>query len=270
MNRKISTTAIAESLKQIFTFRWKPDKDLIVVAVSLLLVVGGISIATNIAGQNDRSGVAYFLMYAVVTVALCGIALPLYWTVVVRRRPLTDLGMTRKWLHRSHFIQLFFVILQFAGILGEVQFPPLEKLLPLIVLSMFIGFFETVFWRGWVQTRLEASFGIIPSVVLSSALYALHYFAYGVSPAQILPLFFSGILYSVVFRLTSNILILWPVFQPMRLLVNLIDDGTTISTPSVFGLFGVWLLLLGLIRLAGRYHKTHILPSDAAVSVGRV
>lgn len=257
MNRKLSTTTVTESLKQIFTFRWNPDKDLIMVAVSQLLVMGGISIATNIAGQNDRSGIAYFIMYAVIAVALCGVGIPLYWTVIVRRRPLTDLGMTRKWLHRSHFIQLIFVILQFAGIMGKVQFPPLEQLLPLIGLAMFIGFFEAVFWRGWVQMRLEAAFGIFPSVVLSAALYALHYLAYGASFAEIIPLFFAGILYSVVFRLTSNVLIIWPVFLPMRLLVKLINDGATISTPSVFGFFGAWLLMLGLVRLAGRYHKAH-------------
>lgn len=267
MNRKFSIPMIREVLKQIFTVRWKPDQDLMMVAISLLLVVAGISIATNIAGQQDRGGVSYFILYAVFTVSLCGIGLPLYWTVFVRHRSLAALGMTRKWLHRSHFIQLVFVTLQFAGIMGNVQFPPLEQLLPLIGLAMFIGFFEAVFWRGWVQMRLEAAFGIFPAVVLSAALYALHYIAYGASPAELLPLFFAGLMYSIVFRLTNNVLIIWPVFLPMRILINLINDGTTIPMTSAFGLFGVWLFMLGLIRLTGRYHQAQTPPSNAVISL---
>ncbi|WP_082390016.1 CPBP family intramembrane glutamic endopeptidase [Ornatilinea apprima] len=257
MNRKISIHVMQETLKQIFTFHWNPNKDLIAVAVTVLLVMGGISIATNINGQQDRGGIPYFIVYAVITAALCGVALPLYWTVFIRHRSLESLGMTRKWLRRSHFIQLIFVILQFAGIMGKVQFPPLAQLLPLIGLAMFIGFFETVFWRGWVQTRLEAAFGILPSVVLSAALYALHYLAYGASLVDLLSLFLAGLLYSIVFRLTSNVLIIWPVFLPMRILISLINDGRTISMPAVLGLFGVWLLMLGLVRVAGQYHQTH-------------
>lgn len=266
MNRKISITMMQETLKRIFTIRWNPDKDLLAIAVTVLLVSGGISIATNIAGQQDRGGIPYFIVYAVFTAALCGVSLPVIWTVFVRRRPLTDLGMTRKWLHRSHFIQLVFVILQFAGIMGKVQFPPLEQLLPLIGLAMFIGFFETVFWRGWVQMRLEAAFGIFPSVVLSAALYALHYLAYGASPAELLSLFLAGLLYSIVFRLTSNVLIIWPVFLPMRILTNLINAGTTTPAISVIGLFGVWLMMLGMIRLAGRYHQAHASLPDMPLS----
>jgi membrane protease YdiL (CAAX protease family) len=267
MNRKLSPTVILTALKQIFTFYWRPDKDLLLVALSLFLVTTGIGLASNLAGPNERGGIPYFVVYAVLTAALCGVGLPLYWTVIVRHRPLSDLGMTKKWLRRSHFIQLFFVLLQFAGFMGTIQFPPFEKLLPLIGLAMFIGFFETVFWRGWVQMRLEAAFGIFPAVVLSAALYALHYLAYGASFTALLPLFFAGVLYGIVFRLTNNVLIIWPVFLPMRLLINLINDGVSIAPLAVLGLFGVWLFMLGLIRLAGRYHQTQPDLSNATSSL---
>lgn len=264
MNRKLSPTIILTTLKQIFTLRWKPDKDLIIVALSLFLVTGGIALATRLNGPNDRSGIAYFIVYAVLTAALCGVGLPLYWTVIIRRRPLSELGMSRKWIRRSHFIQLFFVVLQFAGIMGKISFPPLDKLLPLIELAMFIGFFETIFWRGWVQMRLEAAFGIAPAIVLSAALYALHYLAYGTPAAALMPLFFAGLLYAIIFRLTNNVLIIWPVFLPMRLLINLINDGATITPVAVLGLFGAWLFMLGLIRLAGRYHPAQTPLSNVA------
>lgn len=253
MRRKISLSAIKEMLKQVFTIRWNPNKDLMIVVISLLLVTAGIALATRIIGQNEHGGMAYFIIYAVLSILLCGISLPVYWTVVARQRPLSDLGMSKKWLHRSHFIQLIFALLQFVGLLGAIKFPPLERLLPLMGLALFIGFFEAIFWRGWVQTRLEASLGIAPAVILSAVLYALHYLAYGSSLTDLLSLFFAGVLYGIVFRLTRNVLIIWPIFQPMRLLVNLISNGTTVSLPLVFGLFGVWCLILGLIRCAGQY-----------------
>jgi hypothetical protein len=53
----------------------------------------------------------------------------------------------------------------------------------------------------------------------------------------------------------------------MRLLINLINDGATIPMISVFGLFGVWLFMLGLIRVAGRYHQAQTPLSNAAISL---
>jgi len=144
---------------------------------------------------------------------------PLYWMIVVRRRSLADLGLTTQ-----HWVQLVFALLQYIGTLAKTRLPSFEQLLPLLALALAIGFFEAVFWRGWVLLRLEEAFGIIPGILLGALLYAAYHIGYAMPTNEMIFLFFIGIMFAVAFRLTKNILILWPIFQPMGQLVTLIKD----------------------------------------------
>ena len=70
-------------------------------------------------------------------------------------------------------------------------------------------------------------------------------------------LFFIGIMFAVVFRLTKNIFILWPIFQPMGQLVTLIKDGLNLPYLASLGFFEVLIIMLVLVWLAARYQKKH-------------
>ena len=251
------TTISSTMFKQVLSLRWKPNKDLAVVALSWLLVVGSLFTATVIVGSNVWGGMAYFALYAVVGALLFGVGLPLYWMVIVRRRPLSDLGFTTRWLGLSLVLQMVFAALQFMGTLAKAQIPPFEEFLPLIALALCSGFFEAVFWRGWVLLRLEESFGTIPAILLGSASYAAYHIGYGMPSSEIIFLFFIGILFAVVFRLTKNIFILWPIFQPMGQLVTLIKDGLNLPFLASLGFFEVLIVMLVLVWLAGQYQKKY-------------
>ena len=56
------TTMTASILKQAFSVRWKPSKDLAVVALSWLLVVGSLYTATVIVGSGVWGGMAGVLV----------------------------------------------------------------------------------------------------------------------------------------------------------------------------------------------------------------
>ena len=252
------TTMTATMLKQVFSIRWKPKKDLAVLALSWFLVVGALYTATVIVGSQVWGGMAYFVLYAVVGAMCFGIGLPLYWMVIVQRRPLADLGLTTRWLGLSLVLQLVFAGLQFMGTLAKSQFPPLGKFVPLIALSLSIGFFEAVFWRGWILLRLEESFGTIPAILLGSALYAAYHIGYAMPVIEMIFLFFIGIMFAIVFRLTRNIFILWPLFQPMGQLVTLIKDGLTLPLLASLGFFEVLIVMLAMVWLAGRYQRSHV------------
>jgi membrane protease YdiL (CAAX protease family) len=246
--------SITSILRQVFTFRWKPNRDLVAVAISWLLVVGALYAANVAVGPDAGGGLPYFFLYAVLAATIFGIGVPLFWTVVVRRRPLSDLGITTRWLGLSIVLQLVFAGLQYLGTLTQVQLPPLEQLVPLIALSLAIGFFEAVFWRGWVLLRLEESLGIIPAILLASLLYAAYHIGYAMSLDEIAFLFLIGIMFAVVFRLTKSVFILWPLFQPMGQLVTLIRDGLTLPLISTLGFVEVLIAMLVLAWLAGRYY----------------
>jgi membrane protease YdiL (CAAX protease family) len=198
---------------------------------------------------------AYFGLYAVLGATLFGIGIPLYWTVVVRRRPLADLGLTTRNLVPSVALQLLFAALLYAAIATQISLPPVEQLLPLVALALAIGFFEAVFWRGWVQGRLEESFGPIPAILLASLVYALYHIGYAMPSGEIIGLFFIGIMFAVAFRLTGSIFILWPVFQPMGQLVTLIRDGLNLPFLASLGFVEVLAVMFVLIWLAARVAK---------------
>jgi membrane protease YdiL (CAAX protease family) len=248
-------TTHAITWKQVFSVHWKPSKDLAIVALSWLLVVGSLYTATVIIGSKVWGGMAYFTLYAVLGATLFGVGLPLYWIVVVRRRPLTDLGLTTRWLGMSLILQLIFAALQYVGTLAKAQLPPFEEFLPLIALALAIGFFEAIFWRGWVLLRLEESFGTIPAILGGSVLYSLYHIGYGMPASELVFLFFIGLMFAIVFRLTKNIFILWPIFQPMGQLVTLVKDGLELPLLASLGFFEVLIVMLVLVWLAARYQK---------------
>jgi membrane protease YdiL (CAAX protease family) len=256
-------SSLKNIVKQVLTFRWKPNLDLAVVAISWLLVVGALYTANVIVGPELGGGIPYFLLYALLGAALFGVGIPVYWMVVVRRRPLADLGITTHWLGLSILLQLVFAGLQYMGTLAQVQRPPLEQLVPLIALALAIGFFEALFWRGWLLLRLEESFGIIPAVLLGSLLYAFYHIGYAMPLDEIAFLFFVGVMFAVIFRLTKSVFILWPAFQPMGQLVTLIRDGLTLPLISTLGFVEVLVVMLVLVWLAARYYKKHHPPIAA-------
>lgn len=251
------TAVVGTKAQQILAVHWKPGKDLAVVGVSWLLVVGALYTATTIIGQAVWGGMAYFLFYAVIGATLFGIGIPLYWMTVVRHRPVADLGLTTRRMGLSLVLQLVFATALYFVTLATVQLPPFEQLIPLMALALTIGFFEAVFWRGWVLLRLEEAFGVIPAILLGSALYAVYHIGYGMPASEMLFLFFVGILFAVVFRLTKNVLILWPFFQPMGQLVTLVRDGLTLPLLAALGFVEVLILMLVLVWLANRYQRKH-------------
>jgi len=131
---------------------------------------------------------------------------------------------------------------------------------PLLALSLAIGFFEAVFWRGWVLLRLEESFGMIPAILLSSLLYTFYHIGYGMGMSEMAFLFFIGIMYAVTFCLTKNIFILWPIFQPMGQLVTLIKDGLQLPLIAGLGFIEALIAMLALVWFGYRYAKKHAAP----------
>ena len=70
-------------------------------------------------------------------------------------------------------------------------------------------------------------------------------------------LFFIGVMYAVAFRMTKNIFILWPLFQPMGQMVTLIKDGLELPLLASLGFVEVLIAMLVLVWLAGRYARKH-------------
>jgi membrane protease YdiL (CAAX protease family) len=210
-----------------------------------------------IVGTEIWGGMGYFLLYAVLAAAGFGVGFPIYWTVVIRKKPLSDLGITTRGLWLSLVLQIVCSAVQYAGSLAKSGLPALEEFLPLLALALTIGFFEAIFWRGWVLLCLEEAFGIIPAILLGSLLYAAYHIGYDMPLSEMTFLFFIGVMYAGAFRLTKNIFILWPIFQPMGQLVTLIKDGLKLPLLASVGFLEVLIVMFVLIWLGSRYAKKH-------------
>jgi membrane protease YdiL (CAAX protease family) len=248
---------IKNLFRTIFSLRWNPGLDLAAVLLSWLLVTGSLYTATVIVTPELGGGMPYFFLYAVLTATIFGVGIPLLWLVVYRKRPIQDLGITTKYLGLSIVLQLGLAAIQYVGTLAQVSLPPIKQLLPLLALALTIGFFEALFWRGWVLLRLEESFGLIPAILIGSLLYAAYHIGYAMPISEIYFLFFIGVLYAVCFRLTRNIFLLWPIFQPMGQLVTLSRDQLQLPLIASVGFIEVLVIMGTLVWLANRHCQKH-------------
>jgi membrane protease YdiL (CAAX protease family) len=244
------------NLKKLFEFRFRPTADLWMVGLTWLLVVASLSVATYIA--TPARGGLYFIFYALIGATLCGVGLPVWWMVWRRGRSVADLGVTKRLLGLSLLLQLVFAAVQYYMTLSRVDVPDLSALWPLLALALTIGFFEALFWRGWVQLRLEESFGLIPGVVLGSALYALYHIGYGMKWEEIGFLFIIGLVYASIFRLTKSVFILWPLLQPMGQLTTLLNDGLSLPPLAVLGFLEALVVMILIVFFVPRLYRRRL------------
>jgi len=257
---------LSNFLRVITKVDWKPGRDLWAIAVSYILVVVTLYTATMIVGWQVWGGMAYFLLYGVLMAGVFGIGIPVYWTVVVRKRPLSDLGLTNRYLWISLGLQIVFSALQYWGTLAKTGVPEFSSFLPLVALALAIGFFEAIFWRGWVLMRLEDAFGFIPALLLGSVLYAAYHIGYGMPMSEMVFLFFIGVMYAIAFRLTKSVFLLWPIFQPMGQLVTLTKDQLSLPLIASLGFLEAFVVMIIIIVVGARYAKKHSVSEPTSMN----
>jgi hypothetical protein len=226
--------------------------DLAVVAVLYLAVVALFSLAFRVFTQEHVAGL--FLCFA--AGMLLGVVAPVVYTVWGRHRPLADLGITRGNLRQAAALGLVLATVQFALTLWAYPLPRPEDWVPLLVLAITVGLFESVFFRGFIQTRLEASFGSVGGVAGASLLYAAYHVGYGMGPAEMVFLFGLGVVYAVAYASVRNVLVLWPLLTPLGAFYNNLESGD-IKMPwaAIFGFVDVLALMATAVWLAHRHER---------------
>lgn len=185
-----------------------------------------------------------------------GVAGPVVYNTWIRRRPLHDLGVGKHALRPTLALAALFGGIQFLIMFWGYTLPLPVEWVPLLVLSMTVGLFEAIFFRGFVQGRLEASFGIVPAVAGAAVLYALYHVGYGMAAREMLFLFGLGVVYAVAYRLTRNILVLWPLLTPVGAFFNNLESGDIVLPwAAILGFTEVLGLMAATLWLGGRHHR---------------
>lgn len=223
--------------------------DLVVLGGTYVAVVVAFRLAFTVFTTDNVLGL--FLCFA--AGLLIGVVGPVVYQVWVRGRDLQSLGLG---LHRwrpTVAMGLALAAAQFAVTMLGYSFPAPEEWVPLLGMSLVVGLFEAVFFRGFVQGRLEAAFGPVAGVAGAAVLYAAYHVGYGMGFSETWFLLGLGVVYAVAYRLTSNILIVWPLLTPVGAFFNNLDSGD-IELPwaSLMGFADVALLMAAAIWLAHR------------------
>jgi uncharacterized protein len=185
-----------------------------------------------------------------------GVVVPVVYTVWIRHRPLRSLGLGGHALRPTLALAGLFGGIQFAIMFWGYALPAPVDWVPLLVLSLTVGLFEAVFFRGFVQGRLEASFGTIPAVAGAAALYSLYHVGYGMGADEMLFLFGLGVMYAIAYRLTENILVLWPLLTPIGAFFNNLEGGDIVLPwAAILGFADVLGLMAAAVWLAARRER---------------
>jgi uncharacterized protein len=190
---------------------WKPDnRDFLTIAILLVAVTSGLRAAFTVA-PTERSGTT---VLAVAGTLLVGVAGPVTYTVWHRHRPLATLGITADRLPLSAALAAGFGTMQFLVTLNHRSLPTPGRWVPLVALSLTVGLFESVFFFGFIQGRLEEALGALPAAFFAAGLFALSHYAYHLPAVDLMVLFGFGVLFAIAYRLARNILVLWPLLTP--------------------------------------------------------
>lgn len=228
------------------------SRDLVVIGGLYVGVVALFFLAFQVFTQDHVAGL--FLTFA--AGMLLGVIGPVVYTVWVRHRPLADIGLTRANLRPALGLGLILAAVQFALTLWGYNLPQPVDWVPLLVLSLTVGLFEAVFFRGFIQTRLQNSFGPIVGIGGASALYAVYHIGYGMGLSTMLFLFGLGVVYSVAYAVVRNVAVLWPLLIPLGSFYNNLESGD-IQMPwaSILGFADVLVLMAGAVWLTLRHKR---------------
>lgn len=234
---------IKNSLKHLFQFRCQPTKD-----TAIAFILGFLVIATSLglfffSGDTITDKIGFFILRDLVMIFGLGFAFPLYYVLIVRKESVSEFGITRqKWLISLVVgvvlaILLLFQFMSESSEAGQILLSS-EAIDPIFYI-MVAGIFEVIFFYAFLRQRFESAFGIIPGIVLAALFYSFHHA--GFQP-EFMKLFFVGILYASVFRITKNALIIYPFFWGVGACWDVL-----VSFGAMKALEGAW--IKGLITL---------------------
>lgn len=257
MTAKDSTLDTGQSSGNIFAeLHWHPQRDTVVALVSYLLVVAGLTIAFQV--FTTERVAANFITFGPLTLAGLGLAVPVLYTILVRRRPLADLGLTTYRLLPSLALSLILGWDTYRNTLATLDVTWTRNIIPLVAMVIAVGLFEAVFFRGWLQLRFEAAFGLVPGLLLGALCYSLYHVGYGMEAAELLTLFFLGVTFGAMFRLTKNVFVLWPFYTPVGGLFSNLNEGLTMPFEATYGFLLTIALMIGIVILAHGLRKRRV------------
>lgn len=184
-------------------FHCRPGQDTLVAIATALLMIPVYYAGTH--GQESLTGLLIFVVFGN---GFLNVLFPAYYLLILRREKPGELGITIRRLWLALLLSAVFSLFAWKGLQRELLAHPHSSLLPQLIFNGVI-LWEPFFVFGWLQLRFERAFGIIPGIVLAALSFGAYHL--GTFPlGGILALVVVGIVSAAIFRVTKNLLTLWP------------------------------------------------------------
>jgi membrane protease YdiL (CAAX protease family) len=237
--------------KEAFSLHWQPDQGTwVAIGTGLLAFV----LSTSLLLLESDSLLGRLLLYGGIW-TLCGIVIPWGYTLLVERTTISALGLsTEKWI-RSLLIGLalaafFSLVIIFEADLSALNWNEVGR--AAIVLIGGGGLFELFLFYGFIHIRLEKAFGPLPAIFLTAVIYVLWHTGtqlvleadYWLGALKLLGV---GVMSQAIFSLTYNLLIIWPFFMGMGVMIDFIvniGDLEHISSEFPWGVGSIIVMAL--------------------------
>lgn len=233
--------------KEAFILRWKPTRH---TWMALATGIAAFILSASLLLFEERSFPSLIIDFVLI-VTVCGIVVPIGYTLLVERKTLASLGLTHELWLPSLILNvvlgglLGLIILSEAD-LGSLDWVQLGKATSVLMVG---GLFELFLYYGFIHLRLRKAFGTIPAIVFTSAVYVLWHVGtqlpYEPDPvAALWKLFLVGIMSQSVFSITYNLLIIWPFFFGAGVLIDYV-----VNLDAVGAVSGDFLWAIGTLAL---------------------
>lgn len=205
-------------IKAILTLRWQPSQDTLAALLTALLMI-----PVYYVGTHDTTGIVGLLVFVVLGNGILNVLFPAYYILVMRKERPRELGITTDRLWLAVGLSLVWGLMSWVGLQKEARLHPDADLLPQLVFNGLI-LWEPFFVYGWLQLRFERAFGMLPGIVLAAACFgAYHLGTYPLSAVGMLVVI--GLIYAVLFRMTKNLLTLWPLVWSVGSSIGTLQGG---------------------------------------------
>jgi hypothetical protein len=216
-------------------FIWSPNDDTLVALLTEVVMMVAYWSATHLLGRGWYG----VLVFGLLTNLGLNVLFPVWWIAYHRQQPLRELGITtRRWLPS---LIVGFALTAFSSFGLRQRAAGIDLLRQVLFNAVIL--WEPFFVFGWLQLRYDRAFGIVPGVLLTALSFAAYHI--GTYPlAELIVLLICGLAFAIIFRLTSNLLIMWPLFWSVSSSIGTLMGGMQFTWSQV----AIWSVIL-LIQL---------------------
>lgn len=238
-------------------FRWEPSKEIITPLMAGFVVI---LLSAAMLPFHENSWLR-IVIHDVGMVCLAGILFPLLY-IQRSGHNYDEYGLTvRKWYIFMPISFILGVLLLFVFIyfIPPAGFRFDIKTLMKMAVILNTGIFEAIFFYGFQRSVFERAFGVVPAIILAAVFYSFHHI--GFQP-EFIALFFIGVMYAAVYRISNSILLIYPFFWGVGALYNVLIQSRKVSAIMYPEIRSLYLSLLVLLILTWAWMKSRQPPKE--------